>query len=278
MPSLRALAPRLVGGQLFYLSSRGSGAALQEVRRITGIRAAADLPAPKVEAGRKLGRKGFSIQHVVLQPEEGIWLPALRFESELSARTGDPVLYLHGEGKQIDAGPGGPIETLARSGRTVLAVDLRGLGETSRPRGRDAMGPVLGFNSRDANLAYLLGKSFVAMRAEDVLACARYLVDLPGGSNRPAHVAVISIGEPGVPALHAVALEPQLFSSLELQRSLASWVDVVNAAVSRNQKINAVFGALRAYDLTDLIASVPKEKIAITEPLDATGQPVNRVR
>jgi hypothetical protein len=140
------------------------------------------------------------------------------------------------------------------------------------------MGPVLGFNSRDANLAYLLGKSFVAMRAEDVLACARYLVDLPGGSNRPAHVAVISIGEPGVPALHAVALEPQLFSSLELQRSLASWVDVVNAAVSRNQTINAVCGALRAYDLTDLIASVPKEKIAITEPLDATGQPVNRVR
>ena len=254
---------------------RDPGAALIEIRRITGIRAAADLPAATVEMGRKLGRSGVSIQHVVLHPEPGIWLPALRFEPESDARSGDPVLYLHGEGKQTDAGPGGPIETLARSGRTVLAVDLRGLGETSRPPGRDAMGAVLGFNSRDTNLAYLLGNSFVAMRTEDVLASARYLAGSPGGSSRPARVAVVSIGEPGVPALHAAALEPQLFSSLQLRRSLASWVDVVGAPVSRNQKVNTVFGALRAYDLTDLIASLPKEKIVITEPLDATGQPVH---
>ncbi|MSU19916.1 MAG: hypothetical protein EXS30_00800 [Pedosphaera sp.] len=254
---------------------RDPTAAMQEVRRITGIRAAADLPAAKVEMGRKVGRKGISILHIVLQPEPGIWLPALQFEPETTVRTGDPVLYLHGEGKQIDAGPGGPIEMLALSGRTVLAVDLRGLGESSRSPGRDAMGPVLGFNSRDSNLAYLLGKSFVAMRAEDVLACTRYLIGSPAGSNRPARVAVISVGEPGVPALHAAALEPQLFSSLKLQSSLASWVDVVRAPVSRNQKVNAVFGALRAYDLTDLVASLPKDRIAIMEPLDATGQPVN---
>jgi dienelactone hydrolase len=252
---------------------RDPRAALQEVRRLTGIRASTDLPAANVELGRKVVRKGVSIQHVVLRPEPGISLPALRFEPESAARTGDPVLYLHGDGKQIDAGPGGPIEALALSGRTVLAVDLRGLGETRRMPGRDTMGTVLGFNVRDTNLAYLLGKSFVAMRAEDVLACARYLVGSPVGANRPARVAVVSIGEPGVPALHAVALEPELFSSLKLQRSLASWVDVVRAPVSRNQKVNAVFGALRVYDLTDLIASLPKDRVVITDPLDATGQP-----
>jgi hypothetical protein len=140
------------------------------------------------------------------------------------------------------------------------------------------MGPVLGFNSRDTNLAYLLGKSFVAMRAEDVLACARYLLGSPAGSRGPTRVAVTAIGEPGVAALHAVALEPQLFSSLKLERSLASWVDVVNAPVSRNQKVNTVFGALTVYDLTDLVASLPKEKLAITGPLDATGQPVQTRR
>ena len=253
---------------------RDRSAGLREVRRITGIRALTDLPQPKVELGRKLARNGVSIQHVVLQPEPGIQLPALRFEPEAAARTGEPVLYLHGDGKQSDAGPGGPIEKLALSGRTVLAVDLRGLGETSRPRGRDAMGPILGFNSRDTNLAYLLGKSFVAMRAEDILACARYLGGTPAGSNRTARVAVTAIGEPGVAALHAVALEPQLFSSLKLERSLASWVDVINAPVSRSQKVNTVFGALKVYDLTDLVASFPKGQITITEPLDATGQPV----
>ena len=74
------------------------------------------------------------------------------------------------------------------------------------------------------------------------------------------------------------ALEPQLFSSLKLQRSLTSWVDVVRSPVSRNQKVNAVFGALRAYDLPDLVASLPKDKITITEPQDATGQPVKSGR
>jgi hypothetical protein len=252
--------------------------ALQEVRRVTGIRASAHLPAPKVEPGPKVTRKGVSIQHVVLLPEPGIWLPALRFEPEAGTRSGDPVLYLHGSGKQADAGPGGAIETLALTGRTVLAVDLRGLGETSRTPGRDTMGAVLGFNVRDTNLAYLVGKSFVAMRTEDVLACARYLGGSPTGTNGPARVAVVSIGEPGVPALHAVALEPSLFSSLKLQRSLASWVDVVRVPASRNQKVNAIFGALRVYDLTDLVSSLPKDKIAITEPLDATGQPLTAMR
>jgi cephalosporin-C deacetylase-like acetyl esterase len=268
--------PRLTAGRKQLWQDKSAG--LQEVRKVTGIRPAAALGSAKVETGRKLTRQGVSIQHVVLQPEPGIWLPALRFEPDAAARTGDPVLYLHGDGKQVDAGPGGPIEKLALSGRTVLAVDVRGLGETARPRGKDAMAPILGYNSRDANLAYLLGKSFVAMRAEDVLSCARYLAASPSGSSPTTQVAVVTMGEPGVPALHAVALEPQMFSSLKLQRSLASWVDVVRTPASRNQKINTVFGALRAYDLPDLVASLPKEKIAVVEPLDATGQPVKAGR
>jgi cephalosporin-C deacetylase-like acetyl esterase len=252
---------------------RDPGAALREIRRITGIRPAADLPAVKVEFGRKLGRNGVAIHQMILQPEPGIWLPALRFEPESARRTGDPILYLHGRGKQVDAAPGGPIETLALSGRTVLAVDLRGLGETSRPSGPDAMGAILGFNSRDTTLAHLLGKSFVAMRAEDVLVCARYLASLADSASRPARVAIVAKGEPGVPALHAAALEPQLFSSLELQQSLASWADVARSPESHNQKINVVFGALRAYDLPDLVASLPRDKCRIVDPRDAQGPP-----
>ena len=252
--------------------------AWQQDRREVFLSALGGFPERTPLNARTTGQMMFAdyrLEKIIFesQPEPGIWLPALRFEPETAARSGDPVLYLHGEGKQADAGPGGPIETLALAGRTVLAVDLRGLGETSRPVGRDVMGAILGFNTRDTNLAHLMGKSFVAMRAEDVLACARYLVGSPAGANRPARVAVVARGEPGVPALHAAALEPQLFSSLELQRALASWVDVVRAPVSRNQKVNAVFGALRAYDLTDLVASLPQEKTAIREPLDATGQP-----
>lgn len=44
--------------------------------------------------------------------------------------------------------------------------------------------------------------------------------------------------------------------------------------VSRHQQVNAVFGALRAYDLPDLVALLATEKITMTEPLDAAGNPL----
>ena len=73
-----------------------------------------------------------------------------------------------------------------------------------------------------------------------------------------------------MPALYAAVLEPQLFGLVKISRSLASWADVVRTPVSRNQQVNTVFGALRASDLPDLARSLPAEKIAVTESLDAT--------
>ena len=248
-------------------------AALAEVRRITGIRATTDLPEAEVTLAGKSERAGCTVEKVILKPEAGIWLPALRFEPTQSKRSGGPVLYLHNGGKQVDAAPGGPIERLALTGRTVLAVDLRGFGETIHPEGKGDVGALLGANSTEATLAYLLGKSLVAMRAEDILACTRYLLKTGVGASQPEPVLVIAIGETGVPALHAVALEPQWFSSLKLEHSLDSWVGVVNTAASLKQKSSVVFGALRSYDLPDLAASLPQGKLESTGALDAEGHP-----
>lgn len=241
--------------------------ALREVRRVTGIRTLQELPAPKVTTGRVIQRSGYTISQFVLETEPGIRVPALRFEPAGRADTGEPVLYVHGEGKQAAAGAGGPIEQLVLAGRTVLAVDVRGTGETGRAVPRDPFGQLIGSHSRDVTLAALMGKSYVAMRAEDVLACARHLA----GGRRPARVALIASGETGVPALHAAALEPHLFSSVRLERTLDSWLDVLRTPQARNQKINTVFGALRVYDLPDLVASLPRGTVTIVEPLDAAG-------
>ena len=248
-------------------------AALAEVRRITGIRAAAELPEAEVELAGRSERAGCSVENVILKPEPGIWLPALRFEPKDSNRSGGPVLYLHSGGKQADAGPGGPIEALTLTGRTVLAVDLRGFGETLHPQGKGDLGALLGANSTESTLAYLLGKSFVSMRADDVLSCSRYLLKTAGAAPRSAQVAVVAIGETGVPALHAVALDPGLFSSLKLERALQSWVNVVGTTASLNQKNSLVFGALRAYDLADLAGSLFSVRIEILGALNAEGRP-----
>ena len=262
---------RLVAGrrQLW----RDPAAGLREVRRVTGIRTLKELPAPQVTPGRTLERKGFSIHHVVLEPEPGIRLPALRFEPKGQTGNVEPVLYVHGAGKQVDARPDGPIEKLVLAGRTVLAVDVRGLGETGRPIGNDKYSQVIGGASRDVMLGELVGKSHVTMRAEDILVCARYLMSVNAGA-KASRVALVANGETGVPALHAAALEPKIFSSVKLERTLVSWADVINTPQALNQKVNTVFGALRVYDLPDLVATLPRATTTISEPLNALGERV----
>ena len=74
--------------------------------------------------------------------------------------------------------------------------------------------------------------------------------------------------------MHAAALEPQLFASVTLKNCLNGWSNVVQTPLAVNQFVNVVHGALTAYDLPDLLAAIPKDKLKVIEPLDALDQPV----
>jgi hypothetical protein len=70
-------------------------------------------------------------------------------------------------------------------------------------------------------------------------------------------------------------LEPQLFASVTLKNCLPSWSNVVQTPLAVNQFANAVHGALGAYDLPDLLATLPKERVGVIEPLDALDRPAD---
>jgi cephalosporin-C deacetylase-like acetyl esterase len=243
---------------------------LAKVAQLAGIRRLEDLPQPQVEKRESLKRDGYQIDRLVLKPEEGILLPALRFASD-KPPSGRTVLYLHQDGAAADAQPGGPIERLVRSGDVVLAVDLRGTGQTgpAEPRGSGIEG---GPDWKDVYMAYLLGRSYVGMRAEDVLVAARWAAaSAPAGTSGAVHL--VAVGHVSVPALHAAALEPAWFASARLTRMLASWSSVIRGRLLQDQLVNAVHGALTTYDLADLAASLGN-KLTIVEPVDAMGRPV----
>ena len=245
-------------------------AALQVMRRVAGIRPLAQIAEPKVVSGAVRSCEGYVLEHLIIEPEAGIKLPALKFTPNKNTML-RPVLYFHGEGKQVDAGPQGPIEKLVEAGHTVLAVDARGIGETApASAGRGLFVELLGNNMREVSLAHLLGKTFVAMRAEDVLACARYLAGAGAG------VILYAQGEMGVPALHAAVLEPQMFTAVKLVDTLRSWSEVLDAPLARKQNVNTVFGALHCYDLPDLVKAHPAQEITLVNPRDATGTPLRR--
>jgi hypothetical protein len=88
-------------------------------------------------------------------------------------------------------------------------------------------------------------------------------------------IELVAMGEAGLPALHAVALEQALFASLTLRRSLVSWSSVVHTTLTQDQWTNLVHGALVAYDLPDLLRTLPPGKVEVSEPLDAAGKPAD---
>jgi len=257
---------RSVRRQFWNKTEKAKG--LDEVRRVSGIRPLSELPQLRVEPAGSIQRDGYRIEKLILRPEDDLWLPALAMVPQKPR--GDAWLYINCAGKQADAAPGGPMEQLAQQGHVVLAVDLSGMGEIAP--GAKATNKYLGADWKSIFLAYLLGKSYVARRAEDVLLAARFLQTYPA-SKEPRTVRVISIGETGPAVLHAAALEPALFASVTLRNCLGSWDEVVRTPMAVNQFVNCVHGALRVYDLPDLAASLPKGRLKIEEPFSALNTP-----
>jgi pimeloyl-ACP methyl ester carboxylesterase len=228
------------------------------------------LPEVKWEKTGTVERESYRIDKLILRPEPNVWLPALAFVPK--AEPSAAYVYLHEDGKQAASKPGDAIEKLVLEGNLVLAVDLRGLGET-QPGGKHSYASYLPVEWRDATIAYLLGKSLLAMRAEDIMQSAtiasRYSNE---GAPRPVHL--VSVGRVGPAALHAAALEPDLFATAVFHKCLISWSNVVKTPLSKNQSANLIHGALATYDLPNLLRTLSTEKVQFLDPLDAAEKPL----
>jgi len=245
-------------------ANKGRAELMDEVRKIAGIRKLAEIPEPQVTNSGTVKRDGYQINKMIVTPADGIFLPALMFIPDSETKK-SAVLYIHEKDKAADAAAGGSIEAMVKAGKCVLAVDVRGTGET-QPGKQGQLSGATGSDWKDVFTAYLLRRSYVGMRAEDVLVCARFLQQEQKGP-----VELIADGNVCIPALHAAALEPELFDSVKLTGMLSSWSNVIELGRSSNQQVNAVHGALTTYDLPDLAAALG-DKLIIKEPLDALGQ------
>jgi hypothetical protein len=253
------LAAKLAEDRREFWARAEPAEALDAVRKITGIRPLDDLPQPSVSSVGTTQREGYLLEKLILHCGQGIHLPALGFVPK--EPSGDAYLYLHDQGKQADAGPDGPIEKLVSAGHVVLAVDLRGMGETAPPEAeRGGIPGYIGPDWKDLYLAYLLGRPYLTMRAEDVLLATRFLTNY-ASHDQPNRVHLIAIGQAAPPALHAAALQPERYTSVQLTRCLTSWDNLVHTPLAKQHFANVVHGALRTYDLPDLVRTLPKEKI-----------------
>ena len=221
----------------------------------------------------KIERANATIHRLVLTVGEGLPLPALAFVPKNA--TSSAILYLHGESMKADAAPGGVIDALVNQGHLVLAAELRGIGETETGFKKKAFGAGrFGRDNLEILTAYLMGKSYVGMRTDDLQSWLRYLQSPTLTGSVPSTIELIAIGEAAIPALHGAALNPEAFASVTLRRMIPSWETVVTSPETFDQSVNVVHGALRHYDLADLVSLVGQEKVKLIEPLDVMGKEI----
>ncbi len=235
-----------------------------------------DTPAvPQCESVGTIHRDDYDIEKLILTHGSSIPLPALAFIPKKP--TGEACLYLHGTSMSADAAPGGPMEALAKRGQIVLAAELRGIGETETGHDkRDYGRGKFGRDVQEIFLAYLIGRSYVGLRTDDVVTWAHFLRNFRSNGDQPrSAVHVVGIGEAAIPTLHAAALNPELFGSVQLRSMIRSWADVVAASENHNQAASVVHGVLRHYDLPDLIVLAGVDKVSSEDPVDPLGQPTN---
>jgi cephalosporin-C deacetylase-like acetyl esterase len=238
---------------------------LKDVTRLIAL----TLPVPaakRTEVGT-LQRDGYRIGKVAFTTEPGITVPGLLFAGGGKGR-GPLVLYLQGRGKAADARPGGALEKLVQGGHRVLALDLRGLGETAPGTPAAGRPGYLGVDVKETFLALHLGRPLLGQRVRDLLAVVEALAgDNPDGFDLMAH------GTAGPIALHAAAIDRRI-KRVTLEQSLVSWSSVVQTPLGQDQLTNVVPGALEVYDLPDLAAAFAPRPLTIRRAVDPVGKPL----
>jgi cephalosporin-C deacetylase-like acetyl esterase len=235
---------------------------LAEVRRLAGVRPLTEKPTAK--SCGMLNREGYAVEKLVIERPEEVPVPALLFLPEKREGRLPAVLYLSGRGTAADAAPGGAIEALVKSGRAVLAIDVRDIGETA------AVTPKA-YWSKEYPIAYLalhLNRPLIGQRVEDTLAALEVLAARP--EIDAGKITITGIEAGGPIALHAAALDERL-REVTLVRSIESWMDVVATPLSKNQLQQVVPAALTRYDLPDLVRTVAPRPVHAEDPVNAKG-------
>lgn len=211
------------------------------VRAVAGMRPLAGLATTPVAVHEIVCPDGRAVNLVLLRDDDLVPIP---FRAFIPADgKGDPVLLVS-DGTSADLA--GEVKSFLEQGRPVAVAEMRGFGGTAKTRYSfySAKRP----DEQLAMLSNTIGENLVARRAEDVALAARHLSSLAGGGR----VSLAARGAAAIPAAHAWFVERDLFASFSMKHEPSSWRSVVNNPDVRFTFADTVFGALRAYDWTDL--------------------------
>jgi cephalosporin-C deacetylase-like acetyl esterase len=181
---------------------------------------------------------------LLIETEPGIRIPALLYRPSSGGKH-PAVIYLNSAGKDADPKT---IESMAQT-HLVLAIDARGWGESAPDR-----------SSRLAQRAMLIGRPLPGMQVYDVLRVFDYLVTRPDVD--PTRVSLTGIGNGGIIALCAGALEPKI-SSVTSEGAVESYMAIARAKTHSGILDIVVPGVLKDFDLPDVATLIAPRPLRI---------------
>ncbi len=227
---------------------------LAEVKRLIGSSEKREKPTAKKTG--TIDRDGYKIEKLNIQCVGGIPMPALLFVPDGDVPKRPAAVYVDGRGKARDAAPGGEVDTLVRSGRIVLSIDVVGFGETAD---RGSNKKYYDNEHRVANLALHIGRPLLGQRVDHVLTAADVLAE----RDDVGKIDLVGVGRAGPVVLHAAALDER-FSSVTMRESIDSWMDdVVGRPLDHDLLGHVVPGALLKYDLPDLLRAIAPREVNV---------------
>ncbi len=247
------------------------------IARRIGLRLAADRTPPECTTRGLFEFDGFSAEKLLFQREDQIVLPSLLLKPAREKADGPVIVLVSELGKPTDADRPSLAIELVRKGLTVLAVDVRGAGETD-PRDRAKLGPVTRYDRRQfrfdtfAVRAAQFGTTMLAMRTCDAVRAVDYVRSREDLSACP--VVLVGEGLGGVWALTAVAFDDRP-AGVICVGTVPSYKPIVGSQYYAIRDYYWINGALRDFDLPDLIGLVAPRPVAIIDPVDAMLQQID---
>ena len=204
------------------------------------------------------------VEKLTIESEPGIQIPALLFVPSSGGRH-PAVLIADAAGKSSAAGLS---EQLAEKGSVVLAVDLRGYGETRpKPEGGSWSHAFGDYDSATTSL--LVGKTLPGMRARDVVCAVEFLASRPEVD--VARITGVGVGTAAIPMLFAALFEGRI-NRLVLEGMLVSYQAVINERLNQDAPEQIVPDAMAHFDLPDIAAALAPRRVELTNPVNPLGQ------
>lgn len=252
-------------------AARGRAGIEREVRQLTAFeRRSGELvvkPFGKVEA------KGYTLEKMIYESAPGVIVPALLFVPDHGETPKPAVVYVNDKGKSAGWGPDGDVERLVNRGFIVLAIDPRGWGETRAVQNPDEDTETyrLFGDYPNAMRAFLIGKTLVGMRAEDISCGVDLLAARPEVNKQ--RIYGYGVGAGALTLLHEAVLDGRILGAA-FDHMLVSYHSVVTHRVHRDIYESVVPGVLKAYDLPDLVAALAPRPVWLVDAVDPLGKPV----